>query len=198
MDQGVASWRRRQRERLLAVRQAVSPDERRRATEVLADRLDSVVRLLKPSRIGIYWPIKHEINLVPWARTQARRDGATLCLPVVVTPKAPLEYWRWTPGEPMRPGIWNIPVPVSEEVATPDLVLAPLVGFDHAGYRLGYGGGYFDRTLAAMQPRPIAIGVGYESGALPTIFPQPHDIPMQAILTEHRDASPTQWAEHAV
>jgi 5,10-methenyltetrahydrofolate synthetase len=198
MDQAVATWRRRQRESLLSVREAVSADERRRATDVIATRLDILVSLLKPTCIGVYWPIKHEINLIPWARDLARRDGVTLCLPVVVTPKEPLEYWRWEPGEAMRPGIWNIPAPASREVVTPDVVLAPLVGFDLAGFRLGYGGGYFDRTLAVMQPRPIAIGVGYESGLLPTVFPQPHDIPMHAILTEHRDVSLTEWTKHAV
>jgi 5-formyltetrahydrofolate cyclo-ligase len=79
-------------------------------------------------------------------------------------------------------------VPADSPVLTPDLLLVPLVGFDPAGYRLGYGGGYYDRTLAAIQPRPLAIGIGFEQQALATIHPQPHDIPMDYIVTESRVA----------
>ena len=84
----------------------------------------------------------------------------------------------------MERGFWNIPVPVAGPEVAPDILLAPVVGFDDAGYRLGHGGGYFDRTLAAREPRPRAIGVGLASARLATIHPQPHDIPMQAIVTE--------------
>ena len=66
----------------------------------------------------------------------------------------------------------------------PDLTLAPLVGWDPAGFRLGYGGGYFDRTLAVLSPRPMTIGIGLQSARLATIFPQPHDIALDVILTE--------------
>jgi 5-formyltetrahydrofolate cyclo-ligase len=73
-------------------------------------------------------------------------------------------------------------------------LIVPLLGFDAAGYRLGYGGGYYDRTLAAMAPRPLSIGVGYELGRLDTIHPQAHDIPLDAIVTEngsHRRSNPS-------
>ena len=85
---------------------------------------------------------------------------------------------------PMARGIWNIPIPAERVVVEPTALLVPLVGFDREHYRLGYGGGYYDRTLGAKSPRPYAIGVGYESGRLATIHPQPHDIPMDAIVTE--------------
>ena len=84
----------------------------------------------------------------------------------------------------MEPGFWNIPVPVGTPEVTPDIVLAPVVGFDPACFRLGYGGGYFDRTLAALDPHPLAIGVGLAGSRIATIYPQPHDIPMAAIVTE--------------
>jgi 5-formyltetrahydrofolate cyclo-ligase len=93
-------------------------------------------------------------------------------------------FREWTPGAPMAPGIWNIPVPAEGETLSPTVLLAPLVGFDGCGYRLGYGGGYYDRTLAAAMPRPLAIGVGFEASRLETIHPQPHDIPMDLIVTE--------------
>ncbi|HEV8678700.1 MAG TPA: 5-formyltetrahydrofolate cyclo-ligase, partial [Stellaceae bacterium] len=108
--------------------------------------------------------------------------------PVVVDKKGPLEYRAWRPGEPLVDGVWNIPVPERREIVTPAVVLAPLVGFDAACYRLGYGGGYFDRTLAALSPRPSqrpwAIGVGFAVQQLATIYPQPFDVPMDLIVTE--------------
>jgi len=111
---------------------------------------------------------------------------------VVVERSAPVEFWRWQPGAAMTKGIWDIPIPKERAVVMPDAVLVPLVGFDPCGFRLGYGGGYFDRTLAAARPRPYTIGLGYEDSVLPTIFPQPHDIPMDLIVTDrgiHRLAS---------
>lgn len=83
-------------------------------------------------------------------------------------------------------GVWNISVPAEGANVVPDITLAPVVGWDVAGYRLGYGGGYFDRTLAALAPRPLAIGVGLEAAQVTTTFPQPHDIAMAVIVTETR------------
>jgi len=103
---------------------------------------------------------------------------------VVVQRSAPVEFWRWHPGMPMQTGVWNIPIPKQRDILTPDAVIVPLVGFDGSGYRLGYGGGYFDRTLALAVPRPFAIGLGYADSALQTIYPQPHDIPMNLIVTD--------------
>ena len=84
----------------------------------------------------------------------------------------------------MRPGVYDIPVPDGTEVLMPDLALVPMNGFDERGYRLGYGGGYFDRTLAACEGRVLAIGVTYEILRVATIYPQPHDIPMDFVATE--------------
>lgn len=83
-----------------------------------------------------------------------------------------------------RPGVFDLPVPIEGEVVVPDAVLVPPVGFDRLGYRLGYGGGYFDRTLAALSPRPIAIALAREVSRIETIHPQPHDVPMDFIVTE--------------
>ena len=91
----------------------------------------------------------------------------------------------------MERGHWNILVPSTDAArVVPDIMLSPLVGWDVAGYRLGFGGGYFDRTLAATHPRPYVIGVGLQAARVPTIFPQPHDIAMDAIVTEDG----LQWA----
>lgn len=190
MDLEILSWRRQQRARLLAARQSISLEERRRVTGVIVQKLDIIVTALSGVTIGLYWPIKTEIDIIAWAAALAEKSDRCLCLPVVVTPKSPLEYWRWTPGDAMARGFWNIPVPARRDVVQPDLMLAPLVGFDRRKYRLGYGGGYFDRTLGSLQRRPTVIGIGYGFSALDTIFPQPHDIPMDAILTERHDPPP--------
>ena len=184
MDQTVNAWRKQQRAALLDQRQSLTPDDRQRAADIIATKLTALVAANRITSVGLYWPIKQEINLLPWANELARQSNVALCLPVVVTPKEPLEYWRWTQGDPLSRGIWNIPVPAQRDVVLPDLMLAPVVGFDQANYRLGYGGGYFDRTLASRRQRPMVVGIGYAFSALETIFPQPHDIPMDAVLTE--------------
>ena len=186
MDQAVKEWRRQQRAALIATRETMSPDERKTITSAVATRLDAAVATLGSTVIGLYWPIKREINLLAWGQTLMQSRQVTLCLPVVVAPKTPLEYWRWTPGETLKSGVWGIPIPGEREVLLPDLMLAPVVGFDRANYRLGYGGGYFDRTLASLAKRPAVIGVGYEFSALETIYPQPHDIALDGVVTEQR------------
>jgi 5-formyltetrahydrofolate cyclo-ligase len=184
MDPAIARWRRQQRTALLAQRQSLDAEARQHAAGVIARKLDALVAAKQPASIGLYWPIKHEINILPWADALARRTNVVLALPVVVTQNEPLEYWRWSQGEPLARGFWDIPIPGHRDMLTPDLMLAPLVGFDKANYRLGYGGGYFDRTLASLSPRPMVVGVGYGFSALETIFPQPHDIPMDGVVTE--------------
>jgi 5,10-methenyltetrahydrofolate synthetase len=105
-------------------------------------------------------------------------------LPVVVEKGQPLEFYLWQTGEALARGVWNIPIPAKPKPCRPDIVVAPVVGFDAACYRLGYGGGFFDRTLAAMAEKPRVIGIGYSGSRIATIYPQPHDIPMDIIVTE--------------
>jgi 5-formyltetrahydrofolate cyclo-ligase len=178
----VAAWRREKRIELYATRKAMLPEERHEAARKIADRLEDHCIHHKPALIGLYWPIKYEPNLLAWALAHA--PALRFCLPVVVARGQPLEYWRWTPGDAMQSGVWGIQIPARRDVVTPDLMIAPLLGFDCDRYRLGNGGGYFDRTLAARRDQPFVIGVGYASGELETIHPQPHDIPMDLILTE--------------
>lgn len=186
----VAAWRRAKRAELLARRQNLSLEDRKHAADRIASRLDRLCTDKALTAVGLYWPIQQEPSLLPWGRALAQSRQVSLCLPVVVAARSPLEYWRWVPGATMVPGVWNIPVPAHREVVTPDLILAPLVGFDPAHYRLGYGGGYFDRTLAALPRRPFVVGVGYQFGALETIFPQPYDIPMDTIVTDALETCP--------
>jgi 5,10-methenyltetrahydrofolate synthetase len=138
--------------------------------------------------VGSYWPMRGEPDLRAWIEQRADH-GRRSALPSIVEKAAPLVYRPWRPGDKLVRGVWSIPEPVDGPEIVPDIVLAPVVGFDDACYRLGYGGGYFDRTLAKLSPRPLAIGVGYELAAMPSIRPLPHDIPMDVIITERRTIS---------
>jgi 5-formyltetrahydrofolate cyclo-ligase len=179
----VKGWRRSERKRLLTLRLAMPPAARRAANRAIAARLYAVVAERPGITIGAYWPFQGEFDLRPLL-DRLIAEGWRGALPVVVDRKGPLEYRVWRPGERLVAGIWDIPVPEKREIAVPDAVLAPLVGFDRRCYRLGYGGGYFDRTLAALQPRPLAIGVGFELSRIDTIHPQDFDVPMDLIVTE--------------
>ncbi|WP_417492354.1 5-formyltetrahydrofolate cyclo-ligase [Maricaulis sp.] len=183
----VTRWRTAERARLLGERAALSLAARKAAAAAITPRLDQLLARhfdrLDGLTVSAWWPIRGELDLRDWLAGLAAR-GARAALPVVTTRHAPLEFHAWTPQTPMTRGFRDIPVPAAGPAVIPDIVLAPLVGWDGAGYRLGYGGGYFDRTLAGLAPRPLAIGIGFEAARLATIFPQPHDIAMQAIITE--------------
>jgi 5-formyltetrahydrofolate cyclo-ligase len=177
-------WRKAERQRIIAKRLALSVDERRRHTAAIARHLTDALSDVQGRAVGVYWPFRGEPNLRSWME-QIHAGGAQCALPVVVERQAPLVFRSWRPGAPLTSGIWNIPVPADGIDVLPDIVVSPVVGFDPDGYRLGYGGGFYDRTLAAMARRPLAIGVGFALSAVATIHPLPHDIPMQFIITEH-------------
>jgi 5-formyltetrahydrofolate cyclo-ligase len=179
----IKALRRAERARLVAEREAL-PLARRQAArgQVWAALSAELPALVRGRTVAFYWPFRGEIDLVGFV-SELVRKGTGAALPVVAERGRPLAFRRWEPGMELRPGVWGIPVPTGEPVA-PDCLLVPLVGFDDAGHRLGYGGGYYDRTLAAASPRPLAIGVGYAFQRLPTLHPQPHDQPMDAIVTE--------------
>lgn len=179
------TWRREQRTRLLEQRRLMPSAERRSLGDLVIANLDRIVDARDVKVLGIYWPIKREIDLLAWAASVAARRPVALALPVVTTQKAPLDYCVWRKGDPMTRGFWDIPVPAEQVPASPDVVIAPLVGFCGC-WRLGYGGGYFDRTLAAGPVRPFAIGIGFEASETPDFTPTTHDISMNSIATERR------------
>lgn len=176
-------WRALQRAELLGRRIAVPEARRRLWTQAITRRLLDDFPMLRGMVVGCYWPFKGEFD-PRHAAHELRGAGARIALPVVVQKNAPLQFREWWPGAPMTKGVWDIPIPDATELLEPQALLIPPVGFDAAGYRLGYGGGFYDRTLAAMQPRPLAIGVGYELSRMPTIRPQPYDIAMDFVVTE--------------
>jgi 5-formyltetrahydrofolate cyclo-ligase len=178
----VKAWRRTERARLIALRMALPPATRRAAGERIAAGIEQSLAE-RPGILGVYWPFRAEFDPRPLIDA-LRATGRAVALPVVVDKQGPLEYRAWAPGETLVPGVWDIPVPEKREIVAPSAVLAPFVGFDAACYRLGYGGGYFDRTLAAMSPRPLAIGVGFAAQEIASIYPQAFDVPMDLIVTE--------------
>jgi 5-formyltetrahydrofolate cyclo-ligase len=178
----VKAWRRGERERLIAQRMALSPAVRRAAGERITAQLQEFLAG-RPGVLGVYWPFRAEFDPRPLIDA-AVASSRVVALPVVIDRKGPLEYRAWKPGEALIAGVWDIPIPEKREVVSPAMVLAPLVGFDRECYRLGYGGGYFDRTLAFLAPQPLAIGVGFAFQQIETIHPQSFDIPMDLIVTE--------------
>jgi len=177
------SWRRSQRERLIAARAALAPA----VLEAWRQRIDGFLELSFPGlascRLAFCWPVKGEYDARHFART-LRARGALSALPVVVAPRSPLKFREWHPGVELAKGPLDIPYPVNSPEMTPNAVLLPMNGWDAQGYRLGYGGGFFDRTLASLAKRPLTIGISYELARLETIYPQSWDIPMDYVVTE--------------
>lgn len=179
----VRRWRKAERARLIAERLVVDAEERKARSGRIAMALDRAVGRVSGRIVSAYWPFRGEPDLRNWMIKVIERGGR-IALPVVIKQGWPLEFRIWSPGDLLERGVWNILVPAHGPSVQPSLVIAPLVGFDDANYRLGYGGGFFDRTLAAMPRKPFVIGVGYGGAALGTIYPQAHDIPMDVIVTD--------------
>jgi len=160
------------------------------------DALQRVMRIWLFGRpelvIGAYWPIKGEFDPLPalhrWkedgeltGEAQLRRIG----LPVVDKVNKTLTFHAWYPGCPMEEDAYGIPKPKDTEIIVPTLLFVPCVGYTAGGYRLGYGGGFYDRTLATLQPKPFTVGLGFTQGYVDDFEPEPHDVPLDAILNDN-------------
>lgn len=169
----------------IAAREALPDAARAALTARLETHLDALVARLAPRCVAFCWPWRGEANLVPWVgRWLAGGAARRAALPAVREPGQPMEFLHWWPGEAMDSDHHGIPIPLSGEPVDPDLILVPLNVFDAAGFRLGYGGGYFDRTLAALDPAPTTVGIAFELARADTTWPQPHDHPMDWLVTE--------------
>ena len=161
-----------------------------------ADLLQRVMRIWLVGRpdavIGAYWPIKGEFDPLPalhrWKedgelidQPQPRRIG----LPVVNREHKTMSFHAWYPGCPMEEDAYGIPKPKDTELIVPTLLFVPCVGYGPGGYRLGYGGGFYDRMLASLSPRPFTVGLGYGPGFVDDLEPELHDMPLDAILNDH-------------
>lgn len=177
----VSSWRKKERERLLGARLHIRKELKQLAVDI-ADEITRLVELRPGLIISLYWPMRTELDFRDWMHSLVEQK-VRVALPVVTEKAHPMIFREWIPEARMERGIWNIPFPAEGEAIIPDITIAPLVGCDAGCYRLGYGGGYFDRTLASLSTRPTVIGVGPPLCEIPTIYPQPHDIPMDIIVT---------------
>ena len=183
LDSDLRQWRKATRQQLVAARAALDAA----LLETWRKRMDGYLERSFPGlahcRLAFCWPIKGEYDARHFART-LRDKGALTALPVVVAPRAPLIFREWHPGVELAPGPLDIPYPVNSSEVAPSGVLLPMNGWDKQGYRFGYGGGFFDRTLASMKKKPVVIGIAYEMARMETIFPQSWDIPVDYVVTE--------------
>ena len=161
-----------------------------------ADLLQQVMRIWLVGRtdavIGAYWPIKGEFDPLP-ALHRWKEDGELLDqpvlrrigLPVVDRTHKTMTFHAWYPGCPMEEDAYGIPKPKDTELISPTLLFVPCVGYGPGGYRLGYGGGFYDRMLASLEPRPFTVGLGFAVGFVPDLEPEPHDIPLDTVLNDY-------------
>lgn len=178
-----ARWRTETRKALVAARLRVPEATREAWSAAIEKHLPRALPEVAGRVIGFCWPFRGE----PDVRGAVRRfiaQGARAALPVVVAPAAPLAFRQWDESTALVAGAFDIPVPGDTAEVLPDVLLLPANGFDAAGFRLGYGAGFFDRTLASMEPRPRVVGIAYEMARIPTTWPQSHDQQMDVVVTE--------------
>ena len=175
--------RRALRQRLIESRMALSAEAVALLSEAVCGHLLAGFPELAGRLVGFCWPVQNEPDLRPVVDFWRSRGGRA-ALPVVTVPNAPLAFREWTPETPLAPDRYGIPTPTSGNWVVPEVLLLPVNGVDRLGFRLGYGGGFFDRTLASLDPRPLAIGVGYEMARVEDIGPELHDEPLDALVTE--------------
>jgi len=177
-------WKKKARLEAVARRMRIdSARKKEMETRIYQQLKAALLDVLSDCVVGFCWPYKGEFDQRFFMR-DLRERGARTALPIVVKNASPMIFRLWRPGVAMAPGVFGIPVPKDTPLVKPDLVLPPMNAFDDAGFRLGYGGGFFDRTLAAIEPRPLAVGVAFEEQRVATIYPTEHDIPMDFIVTE--------------
>jgi len=174
------------RQGLLEARRQVTEAQRRAANEALLARLADHVGDAAGELIAIYWSVRNEPQLEPLA-LQWVMQGARLALPVVDAAAQPLRFVSWRHGDPLVPGAYGISRPANDVAVRPTLIIVPCVGFDIRGYRLGYGGGFYDRTIAALQAGPglpvRTVGVAWDEALLDDFKPLPTDLPLDAVVT---------------
>lgn len=178
-----AAFRSLLRREKITARMALPDAEHGHASAVIEQRLETLLARRPPQVIAFCWPLRREFDCRPLVERLLAR-GWRAAQPVVLAPAAPMVFRPWAPDTPMTEDRHGIPIPAGDTTVTPGVVLLPLVAFDAQGYRIGYGGGYFDRTLAALSPQPFSVGVGFELARVESVRPEPHDVRLDAIVTE--------------
>ena len=178
-----AAWRKQQRAQLLALRSAASAQDRAAWSASIHAFLIYALDLQAPCVLGLCWPYRQEFDARPLA-AHLRARGVRSALPVVRGPGLPLAFHHWWPGVAMDKGVYDIAVPRDTEALLPDVLLVPPVGIDALGYRLGYGGGYFDRTLVTLARKPVCIATAFDLSRIESLEPQAHDVRMDFVVSE--------------
>lgn len=152
----------------------------------IREHLKSAFPQLARRRVAFCWPVKNEPDLRPLIGSwiESGQPGFVALLPVVLEDGIGLAFRAWTPNCRLIADRFGIPTPGDGSFQVPEALLLPVNAFDADGYRIGYGGGFFDRTLAALKPAPLSIGIGFELTRVDSIFPRPHDIRLDAVVTE--------------
>ncbi|NBQ67579.1 MAG: 5-formyltetrahydrofolate cyclo-ligase [Nitrosomonadaceae bacterium] len=176
-------WKKQQRKQLIAAREAIPAEIHQQWSQAITGFLKQGLPQPQKMIIGIYWPFRSEYDPRPITQ-YCLQQGAILALPEITGKNEPLCFREWSPDTPMKNGAYGIPVPLETPIVRLDALMIPMVGFDQHGYRLGYGSGYFDRTLATYKRQPLTIGVAFELQRLDSIYPQAHDISMHYVVTE--------------
>jgi len=174
------------RRRLLARRAACAdnPQNVRAFEAVLRAWLARYMAQRSAQTIGAYWPVRGEFDPLPVLRECVAARGSVIALPVVDMARRTLRFHAWQPGGAMANNAFGIAEPVDTPQASPDLLLVPALGWAAGGWRLGYGGGFYDRTLAAFAARPFAAALCWHCGRMDDFVPEAHDVALDAILTE--------------
>src|ERR1700744_3976672 len=178
----VPAWRKLKRRELLGKRAAMSAEERDAKSATIVNELTQL-EYAPGEVIAFYFPFRGEVDILPLIQNLSDRGHVT-ALPVVLAPRTPLQFRAWTPERETAPSSYGVPEPAHGEIVDPDVFIVPLVGFDAQLYRLGYGGGFYDRTFAATKKAVKRIGIGFEDARIDTIYPQAFDIPMHLVITE--------------
>lgn len=173
------------RRALLALRAGLATDVKQAQDAAIGAALLAWLRAHPVALLGVYWPIRAEPDLRPVYDALAAA-GIALALPMMRGAESPLAFAAWTPGAPLVFDRWGIATPASVHLVAPQALLIPCIGFTPQQHRLGYGGGFYDRTLA-RQPRPLAIGIAYASGCT-NFAVDPYDIAMDVVITEAASA----------
>lgn len=175
------------RRELLANRQAIAPEVRNAMNAAIARHVLAWRKAHPTGILGVYWPIRGEPDLRECYALFAEQ-GTQLALPIVVDRDAPLRFLSWQPGDAMIKDSFGVAIPASGEEVQPDALLIPCVGFNEQRYRLGYGGGFYDRTLAQL-PRPVTVGIAFEC-ARARFDADAHDVPLDYLITEKESGTP--------
>lgn len=177
------NWRKQQRITLITQRMQINCSDRIIWSQAITAFLIQGFPILQQRTVGFYSAYKGEYDPMP-VMEHLNACSTNLALPEVIEPGQPLIYRKWWPDVPVKKDRYGLSVPRDTEKVLINAVVIPMVGFDDQGYRLGYGSGYFDRTLAAMSTQPLTIGIAFEQQRIATTYPHSYDIPMDFIVTE--------------